>query len=210
MSHVDVILGCILDKANSDGIFRYTKIIDVPTEYLAGHNLYGKESEQIVPVDVFVAANEKGIIIKYDVNFGQIIFNEIRNKVNCNYNKILENIRTDETISIDDYHEIVAEKLDEAINMDLKHYQDDLGIERRYLVAAVRDGIKGNVLEPTPNVIYGFEKKYQFDEFRTVQIPKGDKVTLDIINTMIKGLHIVKERTIYNSRDDFEADKQAI
>lgn len=207
MGYVDVMLGCLLDKAGSDGIFKYTKIIDVPAEHLAGHNLDGKESEHKVPVDIFFVLNEKGLIIKYDVNFGQIIFNEIRDIVNGSYNKILGDIQTDKTISIDDCQAILHGKLDEAINKDLKHYQDDLGIERNYLVAAVRDGIKGNILEPTPDIIYGFEKKYQLDEFGTIHIPKDDKVMLNIIHTIIKGQKVIKEKTVHASKAEFNAQR---
>lgn len=210
MVYVDVMLGYILNKIGSDEIFKYTDIINIPVEYLAGQNLDGKESEHTVPVDVYLVADESGLIINYDANFGQIIFNELRDKVNSNYNKILGDIQKDKTISIDESQPLLLEKLDKAINKDLIHYQDDLEINRRYLVAAVRDGIKGNVLEPTPDLIYSFEKKYKFDEHGTTQILKEDKVMLNIIHTIIsKGEKVIKDRTVNESIADFEADKRA-
>ena len=209
MDSIYMMLQCILNKADPEGIFRYAGIIDVPVEYLAGHNLDGKESEQRIPVDVVATANNENIIIRYDVNLGPIVFREIRNEVSNIYNKLFDERKTETDIDIDEFQTILIKRVEDELGDKLTKYNKVYNVDREFLVDAVRKGVTRLDLGPIADINYRFDNQYKQNEFKMIQIEDDDAVMFYILSTIIEGEQVIKGMTVHESIADFEADKQA-
>lgn len=204
MDSIYMMLQCIRNKAGPEGKFKYAGIIDIPLEYLAGHNLDGKKSEQKVPVDVVATVNNENIIIQYDVNLGPIVFREIRTEVSNIYNELFDERKTEKDIEIDEFQTTLIKRVEDELGDKLTKYNEVYNVDREFLVDAVRKGVTRLDLGPIADINYRFDNQYKQNEFKMIQIEDDDAVMFYILSTIIEGEQVIKGMTVHESISDFE------
>ncbi|MEA2004305.1 MAG: hypothetical protein U9O53_05125 [archaeon] len=145
-----------------------------------------------IPLEVQVVANDKGMLIRYSVDYGPFVFRDIAKTVEEYYDKATGTLRDEEEL----------EKI-------IENYGKMFGIEGDHLVSAVHLGLDGRVLTSEPKTGYEFENRYHPDEYGVVHIPEDDKVALYITDRIFKGSESFAGKTVYLSRQDFENNRTA-
>ena len=163
-------------------------------DVLRGQKDYEMHEDKIpvIPLDVNVAANDKGMLINYSVDYGPFVFWDIAKTVGEYYDTATGTLRDKEEL----------EKI-------IEDYGKTFDIEREHLISAVHFGLGGRVFTPEPRIGYEFENKYHPDEYGVVHIPEDDKVVQYIIDMIFKESESPATKTVYVSRQDFEKNRTA-